>query len=79
MVSQSGAQNTEREVAELKKEYKRLVKILDETENEEIRNRLNEIAFTIQEKNEKATKLRQANRMKWCAIFMIFETNTYYQ
>ena len=64
MVSQSGAQNTEREVAELKKEYKRLVKILDETENEEIRNRLNEIAFTIQEKNEKATKLRQANRMK---------------
>jgi hypothetical protein len=48
VVSQSGFESVEREVAELKKEYKRLVKILNETENEEVRNRLNELAFAIQ-------------------------------
>jgi len=48
----------------LKKEYKKLVKILNETQDEEIRNRLNEIAFSIQEKNERSTKQRQLGRLK---------------
>jgi uncharacterized membrane protein len=50
-------------VNDLKKEYKKLVKQLNETESEEIRNRLNDIAFSIQEKSEKVTKLKQ-NRAK---------------
>ena len=48
VVSQSGWDSVDKEVAVLKKEYKKMVKILDEREDEELRNRLNEIAFAIQ-------------------------------
>jgi intein-encoded DNA endonuclease-like protein len=63
VVSQTGWEGTEKEVTELKKEYKKLVKQLNETESEDIRNRLNDLAFLIQDKSEKVTKLKQ-NRPK---------------
>ena len=45
MVSAGGWEGLEKELTEMKKEYKKLVKALDERENEEIRNRLNGLAF----------------------------------
>ena len=45
VVSAGGWEALDKEINDMKKEYKKLVKALDERESEEIRNRLNGLAF----------------------------------
>ena len=51
VVSAGGWEGVEKELTDMKKEYKRLVKTLDECENEDVRNRLNGLAFEIQQRS----------------------------